>query len=221
MTKQENAAIVVVSIMLALIVKAALEATFKPIFDDDLAWSTITLLSWVQVSVFFVMMLRFYLGAIRYINSEPENLDFLVRAVNFVFAFMLFCAFYVTALSVMDSAYFYTLIVAVHIFDAAWFVVAISLMKLRDAEDISGQIRSTATYRVMFIFLVFSTFTILYGLLSYPLIFNETIYASEPIWAHWAFLGVLTIISLLDFWALFEYYFQLAKWREKNIVPPV
>lgn len=217
-TKQENAAIVVVSIMLALIVKAALEAAFKPLIVQGLAWSTISYLSWGQVIVFFVMILRFYLGAIRYVNAEPANVAFLVRVVNFVFAFLLFCVFYIIALSVIDSAYFYTLFVVLHIIDAAWFLIALALLKLRDTPEVSGEIKLSATCWIIWTFFIFSAITILYGLLSYPLIFNQSIHAKEPISAHWWFLGVLVTISLVDFWAHFEWYFHFEKWKKENSV---
>src|ERR1700741_4873219 len=90
--------VAVITIMLALIVKGALDAAFKTLFDGSQTWSEMVGLPLAQLLVFF--LLRFYLGALLFGATEPKRVDFLVRSFNFVFAFAVFCAFYVIALSV-------------------------------------------------------------------------------------------------------------------------
>jgi nucleoside 2-deoxyribosyltransferase len=55
----------IIGILLALIVRAALEAVFKDPIQEDAEWPP--LLVWFQLLIFSVMMARFYLGATRYI----------------------------------------------------------------------------------------------------------------------------------------------------------
>jgi hypothetical protein len=90
LTRKESAT-VIISILLALIVKGALEQFFQPIFDGDEKWSEVPVLHWGQLALCFVLVFRFYLGATRFIDTEPSQLGFLVRAVNLIFSFLLFC----------------------------------------------------------------------------------------------------------------------------------
>src|SRR5262245_20791248 len=107
--------------MLALIIKAALETTFVPIFEGTRTWHDLYGLPLAQLALFFILTLRFYLGTIRFANTEPRDIDFVVRTFNFVFAFLVFCSFYVIALSVTSPQFFYVEIVILHSIDAAWF----------------------------------------------------------------------------------------------------
>src|SRR5437868_3427470 len=103
----QNAIIAAVTIMLALIIKAALETAFKPFFEGHQTWETLFGLPGIQLAVFFLLTLRFYLGVLRFASTEPKRIDFLVRSFNFVFSFLVFCAFYVIALSVTLPKFFY------------------------------------------------------------------------------------------------------------------
>lgn len=205
----QNGVIAVVTIMLALIVKAALEAAFKPLFDGTQTWSQIVGLPLTQLLVFFLLTLRFYLGALRFGATEPKRIDFLVRSFNFVFAFAVFCAFYVIALSVTKPDYFYLEIIVLHAIDACWFGILYGLSHLKyvdiaDLED--NELPIEPVRRIMATYFFFSLITIILGLFVYPLDPAATI-------AHWLFLIFLIAISLIDFWALFDYYFEFDRWR--------
>jgi len=116
----QNAIMITVSILLALIIKAALETAFKPFFDGSQTWQAFYGLPLAQLCVFFVLIFRFYLGALRFSNTEPKRVDFVIRTFNFVFAFMVFSGFYVIALAVTLPKYFYLCIVVLHGIDVAW-----------------------------------------------------------------------------------------------------
>lgn len=49
----QNGVIAIITIMLALIVKAALETAFKPLFDGTQTWAQILGLPFAQLLVFF------------------------------------------------------------------------------------------------------------------------------------------------------------------------
>ena len=98
--KRETAAHFVILILLALIVRAALETTFRPILEPVADWSKVSALQWAQVVVFFVITMRFYIGARRFVENEPKNVNLVSTTVNFLFAFLLFCTIYAIALAV-------------------------------------------------------------------------------------------------------------------------
>jgi|GEM_PF-6376334 len=204
--------------MLALIVKAALETAFKPILDQE-AWTAVSALAWSQLAVFFVLMLRFYIGALRYVEMEPKNLDLVIRTINLVFAFILFCNFYVIALSVTHPEYFYYLVISLHLIDGVWFLVALTFSFLKVVPEHPGEIKISATRRVMITFLFFDFLTVLFAAIWYYLIFPQQLTSKTETSADWAFLATLIAISFLDFWALNEYYFKIADWRTKHAVP--
>jgi hypothetical protein len=200
--------VAVITIMLALIVKGALEAAFKPLFDGSQTWSEMVGLPLAQLLVFFLLILRFYLGALRFGATEPKRVDFLVRSFNFVFAFAVFCAFYVIALSVTKPEFFYVGIIVLHAVDAAWFGILFGLSHLKfvdvpeleDNELLIGPVR-----RIMVTYFFFSIITIAVGIFIFPLDPSATR-------AHWLFLLFLVAITGIDFWAVFEYYFEFEKW---------
>jgi len=206
----QSGLIAVITIMLALIVKGALEAAFKPLFDGTETWSQIFGLPLAQLFTFFVLILRFYLGALRFGSTEPKNVDFLIRSFNFVFAFGLFCSFYVLALSVTKPDFYYLEIIVLHGIDASWFGILWGLSHLKYVDEprlLDGELPIRPVRRIMVIYFWFSIVTILYGwLLGFPL--DPTATA-----AHWFYLVFLVAISGIDFWALPDYYFNFDKWR--------
>ncbi len=211
--KKEHAATVILAILIGLIVKAALE-TALPIFKAQ-ELSPLALLSWAQLAVFFLMTLRFYLGAVRYIDTEPKKPDFLPTAINFIFVFLLFCAFYVTALSVTDPAFFYKLIIALHGIDIAWFVCALVCLGRVSNKKLSvGDIPVSENRKIAKFFFGLSCLTVIYAFASYKLYFHAHFNDGNAIAAHWCFLGFLIVVSICDFWHLREYYFNFPEWRK-------
>jgi hypothetical protein len=210
----QSGSIAVVTILLALIIKAALETTFKPLFEGTAIWSDILGLPFAQLLVFFLLTLRFYLGTVRFGTTEPKRIDFLIRTFNFVFAFAVFCAFYALALSVTKSEFFYLEIIVLHVIDGAWFGILYCLSHLRfvDVNELEdGELLIEPVRRVMLIYFFFSLFTVLFGLLVYWLL-GVSITESNPNTAHWCYLAFLVFMSGIDFWALFKYYFHFEEW---------
>src|ERR1043166_133467 len=165
--KKENAAAAVVAILLALIVKAALETMFKPIFGKDLPWSDLLSLHGAQLAVLYLMLLRFYLGTLRLSQMEPVNISFAAKAINFVFAFLVFSTFYTIALSVTDSGYYFTLMVVLHTIDLIWFAVALLLTLVLEDQTQKGEINLSTRQSIMFMFLMLSFTTLAYVINAY------------------------------------------------------
>jgi len=217
--KRENAATVVLVLLLGLIVKEALETTFLPIFRTQESWSSIAWLSWAQLTVFFLMTLRFYLGALRFVATEPQEPDFIPMAVNFIFAFLLFCAFYVIALSVIDPAFFYRLMIALHCIDITWFVCALACLSRVSNDQLSiGDVRVSESRKIAIFFLLLSATTVGYALVSYKCYFHAQFNDENAITAHWSFLMFLIAVSAFDFWYLRDYYFNFPEWRKANSI---
>lgn len=215
---QQNATIVIIFLLLAIVIRAALESTFGQISEQG--WASISIIQWCQVVVFFILTLRFYLGAFRYGSIEPKKLNFHIKALNFVFAFLLFSSFYSVGYFVISTKYFYALVIALHVIDATWFlVVLICSVSITDEVLDVGEVKITAYRRIMGFFLALSAVTIAYGFLSYPFIFDQSIFSEEEIAAHYWFLGVLVILTLFDFVVLDKYYFRHDEWIGDNAKP--
>ena len=113
--EQTSGAKLIIGILLALIVRAALEAVFKDPIQKDAPWPT--LLTWFQLLTFSVLMARFYLGATRYIDTQPPSQPLWISTANVVFASLIFGTFNVAALAVGEDD-FYPALVAMHVADA-------------------------------------------------------------------------------------------------------
>jgi nucleoside 2-deoxyribosyltransferase len=101
--EQTSGAKLIIGILLALIVRAALEAVFKDPIQKDAPWPT--LLTWFQLLTFSVMMARFYLGATRYIDTQPPSQPLWISTANVVFASLIFGTFNVAALAVGKTTF--------------------------------------------------------------------------------------------------------------------
>lgn len=205
----------VVAIILAIVVKAALDKTFNQAGD----WHTIFGLTGAQLFVFFFLTFRFYLGVLRFSDTEPKRIDFLVRSFNFFFAFFVFVGFYVTALSVTSPQYFYQDIVVLHCIDAAWFfllflvsfVQYVAVNELEPGELPIGPVRT-----IMITYAILSAVTVAWGLLAYPLLFDASLTDPSATLADGVYLGVLVLLSILDFALLKDYYFYFDDWKRRH-----
>ncbi len=213
--KKENAAAAIQAILLALIVKAALETTFKPIFEDDKPWSHLLSLDGGQLGVLFIMLLRFYLGAYRIAQMEPNDLAFPVRAMNFIFAFVVFSVFYTIALSVADPGYYFTLMVALHTIDAVLLGIALALTYVFTDRSAAGEIALPARRKIVRTFFLLSVVTIVYAFISYGMA-GARFADPNPIGPHYQFLVFLLLLSVFDLWLLRDFYFRYPAWEEKN-----
>jgi nucleoside 2-deoxyribosyltransferase len=83
----------IIGILLALIVRAALEAFFKDPIQEEHPWPNVVV--WFQLIAFVLLVVRFYLGATRFLDTQPEKAPFVLSVVNITFASIIFCAFYV------------------------------------------------------------------------------------------------------------------------------
>lgn len=221
----KKATLTVLSILLALIIKSALDTSFRPVFEEPAANDGLWGLPLAQLLTFALLTLRFYLGAYRFSTTEPAKARFVVKTFNFVFAFLVFCAFYVTSLCVTKPE-FYAAIVWLHIIDFAWFAILYILSGLIFVpwpELEPGELRIEAVRPVMLYFVAFSAITVLfgfvYGLAGGP-IFSWPHADPNATLAHWCFLGVLLLVSLVDFYLLREYFFYFERWKEQHGAVP-
>lgn len=215
----QNGVIAVITIMLALIVKAALETAFKPLFEGTQTWAQMLGLPFAQLLVFFVLTFRFYLGTLRFGTTEPKRVDFLIKSFNFIFAFAVFCSFYAIALSVTKIEFFYLQMVILHGIDATWFglLYGLSHLKFVDEPQLeSGELYIGPVRRIMATYFWFSAITVAFGTLVYPLGFGASLTDPNATIAHWSFLMFIVLMSGIDFWALHEYYFYFDDWRAKH-----
>ena len=217
--KKENAAGAIVALLLALIVKAALETMFRPIFEGNDPWSELLSLHGAQLGVLFIMLLRFYLGAFRIAQMEPNDVAFSVRAMNFVFAFVVFSTLYTIALSVMKSGYYFTLMVVLHTIDAILLGIGLVLTFVVRDRTQPGEIRLPARRNIMFVFFILSVVTIAYAFISYSLAGARF---SDPTAAfpHSLFLIFLLLLSFFDLWLLRDFYFRYPRWAADNALAP-
>jgi hypothetical protein len=213
--KKENALGAIIALLLALIVKAALETMFKPIFEGNDPWSELLSLHGAQLAVLFILLLRFYLGAYRIAQMEPNDIAFPVRAMNFVFAFVVFSTFYTIALSVTKSGYYFTLMVALHTIDAILLGIGHVLTYIADDRTQPGEITLRARRKIVFTFFALSVVTVAYAFISYSLLGARF---SDPsaVYAHSLFLIFLLLLSLFDLWLLRDFYFRYARWADEN-----
>lgn len=213
--KETSAVIGVITLLLALVVRAALETVLKPIFDHSQTWwHTVWSFGGAQFLTFFLMTLRFWLGAIRFGDVEAAKWPFLIKAANFVFAFILFCNFYAAALAVEQPAYFFNAIVALHIFDAVWFGSVLVLFWLRRVGDHllnSGEVTTSAARRLMIVFLALDVVTLALAAALYSW------WGLSPT-CFWVFLSGLMVLSVADFTLLRKYYFHHSQWVAENSV---
>lgn len=212
---QGNATVVIVVLLLVIVIRAALESAFGHISEHG--WSSVSSLLWGQIGVFFILTLRFHLGALHFGSIEPKKLDFHIKSLNFVFAFLLFCSFYSVAYFVVTIKYFYILVVVLHSIDAAWFLIAlICSLTVDDSILDKGEVRISAYQRIMAIFFTLSIITICYAMISYKFFFKQSMLSGEEISAHYWFLGVLVILTVIDFVILHKYYFKHDVWISDN-----
>jgi hypothetical protein len=83
----------------------------------------------------------------------------------------------------------------------------------------AGELHIEAVRPIMLYFVAISAITVLFGFVyglagqpsfSWPHVdLNATL-------AHWCFLGVLVLVSLLDFYLLREYFFYFERWKEQH-----
>jgi hypothetical protein len=218
--RRETAIFVVISLLLALIVRAALEALFHPLVQRGGSWGEIRGIAWLQCTVFFVLLLRFYLGSIRHASAEPKQLHFGVRAVNFVIAFAIFCLFYLIALSVARPDLFYPLVIVLHLVDACWFAIALILSLFLYQNLADDDVDAAAARGVMAIFFCLSIGTLVAAVIIY---WWKGIWPSdaEHLSADYLFLVALVLLSVIDIASLHSYYFAYERWLQTHNVAAV
>jgi nucleoside 2-deoxyribosyltransferase len=212
---EQRAAFIIVTLMLALIVRAALESAFSLTLKLHHEVDLLNWVLWLQLVLFFTMMVRFYLGATRYVDTEPKNIGLIVKAVNCIFAFILFCVFYTIALSITTTDYYFGLFV-LHCVDILWFLIVMVYTYWSPPQLESGDIRADAARKIMLTFLGLSAITIIFSLILYVMYLGFCIseYSAEIV-----FMSGLIAISIFDFVYLGKYYFDHKEWIKDNAVP--
>jgi hypothetical protein len=157
-------------------------------------------------------MARFYLGATRYIDTQPPSQPVWVSAGNVVFASLLFGTFYVAGLAVADEE-FYPALLIMHLVDAGWFLFGFLALRILGPADRSGEIKVASNRKIMRTFFWLSAVTIAWAILLFAL--NRCGYIGLAAGKFW-FLAGLIGLSIFDFWKLQEYYFRHSQWIVQN-----
>jgi nucleoside 2-deoxyribosyltransferase len=208
--QESSGATFIIGLLLALIVRAALEAVFKDPIQKDHTWPS--LLDWFQLLTFSIMVARFYLGATRYIDTQPPSQPLWVSAGNVVFASSLFGSFYVAGLAVAEDE-FYPALVVMHLVDAGWFLFGFFALWILQPTDQPGQIKIASNRQIMLTFFGLSAATIALAALLFVLNWGGCIgIVAAKSW----FLVGLIALSIFDFVKLKEYYFRHSQWIAQN-----
>lgn len=127
------------SILLALILKGALDAfcTNVSFYKDGTeligvvrsypGWGILVIF---QLIVFLFTVTRFYWGTVRYQEEVPEAAGTPHLIVGLIGAVFVFSIFYVTGLLVKDPGLFYWSLSVAHLVDLFWFLVAAALLQM-------------------------------------------------------------------------------------------
>lgn len=210
-----TAGIVLLGILLVIILRAALESFFPPLFEDRnlreliSAWppSGVTVLRVGQFVVFVLLLARFYGGAYR-IHQEKSarpSSDTILDIINIIFTFILFCSFYITAVNVWSIELFYALILVVHIVDSFWFML-ILVMFVRTI--------SPSVILVAALFLTWNLLTFFAYVILSAYFWNE-FWTAVNLRLQGYLLIALVVISLIDWYVLFNFYFRPVKWHQR------
>jgi nucleoside 2-deoxyribosyltransferase len=162
---EQGSAFFIVSLMLALIVRAALESAFSPTLKEHHETDLLSLALWLQLVLLFTMVVRFYLGVMCYTDTEPKNIHLVVKTINCIFTFLLFCVFYTVALSISTLDFYFALFF-LHCVDVLWFVIVMTCGHWFRPQLETGDIRADAALRIMLTFLGLSAVTIIFGILE-------------------------------------------------------
>lgn len=206
------AGIVMLGILLVIILRAALEGFFPPLFGGRnireliSAWppSGVTNLRVGQFVVFLLLLARFYGGAYRFNQEQPKQLprNTLLDIINLVFTFVLFCCFYVTATNVWSIDLFYALILVIHIIDSFWFMLVLPGLKSPSLIHVAGLFLNWNL-------LTFGAYVILSA------IFWNDFWNDVDLSLQVSLLISVTVISLIDWAVLRDFYFRPERWHQR------
>ncbi len=201
--------IVILTILLAIILRASLEAVVPPLISGRNlrklfeAWPPAeeTLLRLGQFFVFLILLARFYGGAYRFNEAQHPGSTVSALLLNVGGTFGLFSLFYVVAVNVWTADLFYALVLLLHIFDAVWFLGA--LMTLEPGAALIEPVKW---------FLLWDALTLIIYLILFGRYWRGFLSGSDFSFQLWA-LAVLLVISATDWWVLRDFYFRPDKWR--------
>lgn len=115
---------VVIGFIVSLVLKATLDTAYGKADNTTGLFGLLGVLYTLNVVSFLTTMVRFVFGVFRIGEDMPPAKRLLISLVNFSSSLILFLGFYLAGLLIKDTAGFYHAIIAVHLVDAAWFMVA-------------------------------------------------------------------------------------------------
>ena len=183
-TQGERFWIATQAIIVGLAVKAALEHVHRNVADGiahDLPFSLERALVY---TVFGVLLVRFYAGALRF-GMIPEHVKSRLATIkNLIGASSLFSLFYLVGSSVDDTALFFFFFLCLHVIDGIWFALTLSHTRRAGLNQKA---------RIAAFFLSLSVATVILLILAPP-----------PV----IMLLLLLLISGIDFTSLMAFYFE-------------
>lgn len=204
-----TAATIILALLLAIILRAALENFFTNLIGGR-SFATLfgswppaseTRLRMMQFFVFFVLLARFYHGASRFNEEHPPATTVPRHLLNLVGTFGLFCLFYVIAATVWTLDLFYMFIFGMHLFDAVWFFLV--LLSLAPGSLLLQPVRAFLLWDVLTCLIVgFMFWGSWKGFLT-----------GIDLSFQWNVLYLLLAMSILDWVVLADFYFRPDEWR--------
>lgn len=206
---------VILSILLALILRSALETYFRSLIGTQTLlelcknWPP-TWESWVRTSqfvVFLVLLTRFYFGAYRINEEQMQPLKAMDAGINLLGSFGLFMFFYVVTINLWKLDLFYVSIFLMHVFDLVWFVVL--LVRLP---------RQSPLHKTIGWFIAFDVLTLLLFVFLSLFLWGYFIEGTRPL-LQTVLLIVLLGVSAWDCFMLRAFYFNPERWRGASPQP--
>lgn len=205
-----------IGVFLSLIIKSVLDHFFAGVdamqkladFTLRLPNDESTTLAWAQLLVFLLLLVRFFLGTLRYeLNSVPNGSESGTDeakkfAINFVFAILVFISFYIASLVIKTNDPFYAALLFIHMADLIWFICASNFIP-----NLHVGFR-----RVLARFMLFDLLSLLF---LGATVIRDTIAATSSHFLQVVTLIVIAAVSFLDFWLLWPFYSDKPEWWEK------
>ena len=184
-------------VILALIIKEALENIYSNLASGFHSISSFNYEQFLTFLTFTILLGRFYGGSYRFIQKGEAFSNVFIDLKNLVGSTALFVAFFFMSKSILDIHQFIFWCLWLHIFDLSWFVVALivnalaiqALKEYVDLERSAKELRATSAF-----FLLLSAATV--GVLYYR--WGDSIRS----------LHFLIIISAFDLVVFYRFYFH-------------
>ena len=197
-------AFLALSVLFTLVIKSAFDHTFATL-NEYSGLSFLQMLERLrmrhalkifQMIVFLFTLVRFYLGAYSYARVEKGTGTTNV-AITIIGIFVLFGGFYVTSLTLEDTQLFYYAVIAFHVVDLTWFLVAKNMLPV--SLEVGAIIGLWQIFDIVTVGGIAACLAWVPGHLS-----------------KWCAMFLLLAIGVLDLWLLHPFYSNEEHWAQNT-----